>query len=62
MEKTECVFFVWAHAAGLQCRGFYCVALFLGIKTLQRAFIKTNTALPSSIAGKDILKPKSSGL
>jgi len=28
------------------------------IKALQRTFITTNTALLSSVAGKDILKPK----
>jgi len=48
--SNKYVFFVWApHAAGLQCR------LVFRIKALQRAFIKTNTTLPSSVAGKDIL-------
>jgi len=56
METIECVFFVWTHAAGLLCR------LVFRIKALQEAFIKTGTTLPTSVAGKDILKPKRAGL
>jgi len=45
------VFFVWAQAAGLQCSSYYCAALFLGIKALQRAYIKTNTATGAAPRG-----------